>query len=52
MTYINGIKGSLVANVVMYESPQFTTDDLLKIVASKDIGAGEELLVDSALSLF
>jgi hypothetical protein len=46
MTYINGIKGGLVANVVMYESPQFTTDDLLKIVASKDIGAGEELLVD------
>ena len=46
MTYINGIKGGLVANVVMYESPQFTTDDLLKIVTSKDIGAGEELLVD------
>ena len=46
MTYINGVKGGLVANVVMYESPQFTTDDLLKIVASKDIGAGEELLVD------
>ena len=46
MTYINGIKGGLVANVGMYESPQFTTDDLLKIVASKDIGAGEELLVD------
>ena len=46
MTYINGIKGDLVANVVMYESPQFTTDDLLKIVTSKDIRAGEELLVD------
>ncbi len=46
MTYINGIKGSLVANVGMYESPQFTTDELLKIVTSKDIEAGEELLVD------
>ena len=47
MTYINGIKGGLVANVVMYESPQFiTTDELLKIVTSKDIRAGEELLVD------
>ena len=46
MTYINGIQGGLVANVVMYESPQFTTDDLLKIVTSKDIRAGEELLVD------
>jgi len=47
MTYINGIQGGLVANVVMYESPQFTTtDELLKIVTSKDIGAGEELLVD------
>jgi hypothetical protein len=47
MTYINGIQGGLVANVVMYESPQFTTtDELLKIVTSKDIRAGEELLVD------
>jgi hypothetical protein len=46
MTYINGIKGGLVANVGMYESPQFTTDELLKIVTSKDIEAGEELLVD------